>query len=46
MEGLNALKLGLDEKFYEESPVVAMESEGHAILLSEAVPGHLVVHSA
>ena len=31
MKGLNALKLGLDEKFYEESPVVAMESQGQAI---------------
>ena len=31
MKVLNALKLGLDEKFYEESPVVAMESQGQAI---------------
>ena len=31
MKGLNALKLGLNEKFYEESPVVAMESQGQAI---------------
>ena len=31
MKVLNALKLGLDEKFYEESPVIATESQGHAI---------------
>ncbi len=31
MQVLNTFKPGLDEKFYEESLIIAMESQGHAI---------------